>query len=674
MDGAPDAAGTVRVALEHAARLLQRDPSLALEQCAEILKAAPNHPAATLMQGVAHRLSGDAATAVQVLTRLTDAQHRWAQAHHERGLALMDAGCLSEAIAAVRQAIDLKADLPDAHRTLGDLLTAVGDSAAADRAYAAHIRASTRDPRLLAPANALVENRIPEAEGLLRAHLKQHPTDVAALRMLAEVAARLGRLEDARILLERCLELAPGFHPARYNLALVLHRLDRPADALGQIDHLLAADPRHPAYRNLRAVALVKVGEYREAISLYSQILANSPDHAAIWMSLAHAQSTEGQVREAIAAYRRSIELAPGFGEAYWSLANLKTFRFDASEVDAMRVQLARGDLRHEDRFHFHFALGKALEDAGEYAESFEHYSQGNRLRRQSIRYDAADTSARVDRTRQVCTAAFFRERSGHGCEAGDPIFIVGLPRAGSTLVEQILASHSKVEGTMELPNLVGIARELNGRKRPADPSRYPEILREFAAQQCRQLGERYLDETRIQRKTGRPHFIDKLPNNFMHIGLIQLILPNARIIDARRHPMACCFSAFKQHFAMGQHYTYSLAELGHYYRSYVDLMAHFDAVLPGRIHRVIYEDLIGDTETQVRALLAHCGLSFEEACLHFHRNERAVRTASAHQVRQPIFREGIDHWRHFEPWLDPLVHALGPEGVPSVDQGRFRN
>ncbi len=661
MSDGPDAAGTVALALEHAARLLQRDPALALEQCTEILKAAPNHPVATLMQGIAHRLSGDAATAVKVLTRLTDAQHRWAQAHHERGLALMDTGHLSEAIAAIRCAIDLKPDLPDAHRTLGDLLTAAGDSDAADHAYAVHIKVSTRDPRLLAPANALVENRIPEAEGLLRAHLKAYPSDVVALRMLAEVAARLGRLEDSSILLERCLELAPGFHAARYNHALVLHRRDRPAEALKQIDQLLEVDPRHLAYRNLKAVVLVKIGEYREAVSLYSQILAGSPGHPAIWMSLAHALSTEGRVKEAIAAYRRSIDLQPGFGEAYWSLANLKTFRFDASEVDAMRVQLARADLGHEDRFHFHFALGKAQEDAGEYAESFEHYAQGNSLRRQRIRYDAADTSARLERTRQVCTAAFFRDRSGYGCGAHDPIFIVGLPRAGSTLVEQILASHSRVEGTMELPNLVSIARELNGRKRPADPSRYPEVLGQIDSQRCRQLGERYMEETRIQRKTGKPHFIDKLPNNFMHIGLIQLILPNARIIDARRHPMACCFSAFKQHFAMGQHYTYSLAELGHYYRSYVDLMAHFDNVLPGRVHRVMYEDLIEDTGTQVRALLAYCGLPFEEACLNFHQNERAVRTASAHQVRKPIFREGIDHWRHFESWLDPLVEALGP-------------
>lgn len=661
MNGTPEPLGTVAVAIEHATRLLKRAPILAREQCTEILKAAPNHPVATLILGIAHRLAGDATTAVQVLTRLTDAQHCWSQAHYERGLALMDAGCLGEAVDAVRCAIGLKGDFPDAHRTLGDLLRAVGDSDAADGAYAMHIKTSTRDPRLLAPASALVENRIPEAEALLRSHLKQYPTDIVALRMLAEVGARLGRLEDARILLERCLELAPGFHAARYNLSLVLHRLDRAAEALRQIDLLQKADPRHPAYKLLKAAVLVKIGEYREAISIYSGILASSPGQAAIWMNLAHALSTEGHVEEAIAAYRRSIGLKPGCGEAYWSLANLKTFRFDAGEVEAIRVQLAREDLGHEDRFHFHFALGKALEDAGSYGESFEHYATGNRLRRQRIRYDAADTSARVERTRQVCTAAFFRDRTGCGCEANDPIFIVGLPRAGSTLVEQILASHSKVEGTMELPNLVGIARELNGRKSVNEPSRYPEILRQLDPQRCRQLGERYLDETRIQRKTGKPHFIDKLPNNFMHIGLIQLILPNARIVDTRRHPMACCFSAFKQHFALGQHYTYSLAEMGHYYRSYVELMAHFDSVLPGRIHRVEYENLIEDTETQVRALLAYCGLPYEEACLGFHRNERAVRTASAHQVRKPIFREGIDHWRHFEPWLDPLVQALGP-------------
>jgi tetratricopeptide (TPR) repeat protein len=479
--------------------------------------------------------------------------------------------------------------------------------------------------------------------------------------MLAEVASRIGRYPDAENLLTRCLELAPGFKAARHNYAVVLHRNNKPLESLAQIDQLLQADPRSPSFRNLRAAVLARIGEYDEAIRTYEQLLQEYSLQAKVWLSYGHALKTAGRQDDSIAAYRKSIELEPRLGEAYWSLANLKTFRFSEPDVAAMRAQLERADLTQEDRFHFHFSLGKAAEDALDYADSFRHYAEGNRLRKEAVPYDSADVAANVRRSRALFTREFFAARQGLGCAAPDPIFIVGLPRAGSTLVEQILSSHSAIEGTMELPDVIGIVKELSGRSRRSEVSKYPEVLESLAPDELRALGERYLQQTRIQRKSGAPFFIDKMPNNWAHTGLIHLILPNAKIIDARRHPLSCCFSGFKQHFARGQNFTYSLDDIGRYYADYVTLMAHFDAVLPGRIHRVIYERMVDDTETEVRRLLEYCGLPFEDACLRFYENERAVRTASSEQVRKPIFRDAVDQWRHYEPWLDPLKSALGP-------------
>ncbi|MGH8287300.1 MAG: sulfotransferase, partial [Steroidobacteraceae bacterium] len=514
---------------------------------------------------------------------------------------------------------------------------------------------------LMQAASALCDNRIAVAEALLREHLKAHPTDVAAIRMLAEVAARLGRYGDAENLLARCLELAPSFAAARHNYAFVLHRAGKPAEALTEIDNLLVGEPRNPGFRSLKAAILARVGDVSQSIELYAGLLAEYPGHAKAWMSYGHALKTAGDQQECIDAYQRTLELAPHLGEAWWSLANLKIFRFTLADLEEMRRQLARDDLTVEDRFHFHFAAGKALEDAGQYEASFEHYRQGNALRRETIHYDAEENAAHVRRSKALFTPEFFAARTGMGCQAPDPIFIVGLPRSGSTLLEQILASHPQVEGTQELPDIVAIARRLGGKKTRSDVSRYPEALASLSAGELLALGEQYLELTRIQRKTGAPLFIDKMPNNWAHVGMIHLILPNARIIDARRHPMACCFSGFKQHFARGQHFTYGLEEIARYYRDYVELMAHFDRVLPGRVHRVIYEQLVESFEPEVRRLLDYCGLPFDERCLRYYENERAVRTASSEQVRRPIFREAVDHWRHYEPWLGQLKDALGP-------------
>lgn len=648
-------------ALAEASQLLRTQPAQAAQRAQEILKTHPGHPHAALILGVARRIGGNLPGALQILLPLARAQPGWAPPSYEVGVALGLAGRRKEAVEWLRRAVQLKADIGDAWQLIADHLLALGDPSGADAAYANYLIVSTRDPRLAAPATALLNNRVMEAEELLRAHLVQNPTDVVAIRMQADVAVRLRRSAVAEQMLAYCLELAPDYTAARHDYALVLHRLNKHAEAIAQVDQLLASEPKNPSYLNLKAAALSRLGDHARASEIYEAILADFPDNANVWISLGHTMRTIGRRDEAVAAYRKAIGLAPGLGEAWWALANIKTLRFSDEDVAVMRKQVARADLNELDRVQLRFALGKALEDATDYAESFRQYAEGNRLRRATSGYDAETITGLVQRSRATFTREFLAERAGWGAAAPDPIFIIGLPRSGSTLVEQILASHSAVEGTMELLNVVALAWSLTTRSRNAAVKAYPDLLATLGADEFRQLGERYLEETRVYRKTAAPFFIDKLPNNWEHVGLIHLMLPGAKIIDVRRDAMGCCFSCFKQHFASGQDFAYDLRDLGRYYRDYVELMAHFDEVLPGRIHRVDYATLVDDTETAVRRLLDHCGLPFEEACLRFYENERAVRTPSSEQVRSPIFRDALDQWRHFEPWLGPLKEALGP-------------
>ncbi|AVP96109.1 hypothetical protein C7S18_02375 [Ahniella affigens] len=667
--------GSLQQALQQAQSLLQRTPELALAQTDEILKVIPEQADARLLKAACLRRLNRLDAARAVMDPLRQQFPRSAAVWLEWGLL---AGRLGKGDAAGRslaRAADLDPGLPGVWLALADHLSAVDDTDGAQRALARHLRHSARDPELLQAADALVANRIPEAEQRLRQRLYRSPTDVSAIRMMAEVAGRLGRNDDAIHLLRRSLELAPDFHTARQQLATVLHRHNHPEAALAEIELLLNIDPEHAAIRNLKAAVLCRTGDYDTALALYADLLKQFPNQARLALSYGHALKTAGRQADSIAAYRQAIAAEPGFGEAYWSLANLKTFRFSAADVATIEAQLARADLATDQRSQFEFALGKAFEDQGEYEVSFRHYDVGNRLRRDIVPYRAADATARVRRSQAVFTRSCFAERQGFGNPAPDPIFVVGLPRSGSTLIEQILSSHSQVEGTMELPEIISITRTLRERAEAKGLSSYHQLLTELPNEELVALGQFYLDRTRIQRKQGRPLFIDKMPNNFFHIGLIHLMLPNAKIIDARRHPLACCFSGFKQYFARGQNFSYGLSDLGAYYRDYVALMAHFDAVLPGRVHRVIYEDMVADTEAQVRALLAYCGLPFEDACLRFYENNRPVRTASSEQVRKPIYKEGVDQWRHFEPWLDPLKLALGPvlehyPQVPSFETG----
>jgi tetratricopeptide (TPR) repeat protein len=657
-EGVAQSAGSLETALSHAARLLQTDPQLAAEQAGEILEVSPAHPLARLILGASQRLRGLTQAALGILEPLAAEQPQSAPVHMELGVALAEAGQGAKALKALRRAVELKPDSPDAWRLLADQLDTAGDAGGADLARARYLKAASRDPQLIDAAAALVANDLPAADARLLAHLSRHPTDIAALRMRAEVCARLRRYPEAQRLLERCLELAPSFDAARHNYAVVLNRQSLAAAALPEVAQLLAKEPRNPNYRNLQAAILANLGEYGGSIDVYRAVLKDHPQQPKIWMSYGHALKTAGRHAESVAAYRRAIDLQPSLGEAYWSLANLKTFRFAAADVAAMRAALMRTELSDDDRLHFEFSLGKALEDQACYAESFEHYAAGNAIRRRLHPYDPAETSAYVRRSQTLFTPEFFAARAGAGHAAHDPIFIVGLPRSGSTLLEQILASHSQVEGTMELPNIAHLARDIV--RQSGGTQDHLQVLAAQSHEQLSTLGERYVSDTRALRKTAAPHFIDKMPNNCLYVGLIHLILPKAKIIDARRHPLACCFSCFKQHFARGQNFTYDLEDLGRYYRDYVALMDHIDGVLPGRVHRVHYERLVEDTESEVRRLLDYCGLPFEERCLRFYENERAVRTASSEQVRQPIFREGMDHFRHYEPWLGPLENALG--------------
>jgi len=495
------------------------------------------------------------------------------------------------------------------------------------------------------------ENRLEVAERILKPYLKDDPFDVRAMRMLAELAARIGRLRDAERLLRRTVELAPGWTAAKANLALVLGRMGRPAEAMELLDDIFADEPEDLGHWNLKAATLARLGDFDEGIQVYEGVLARVPRQARIWVSYGHMLKTVGRLADGIAAYRQAVAIKPALGEAWWSLANLKTVRFDEADIAAMTAALATSGLSDEDRFHLDFALGKAMHDAGRTDAAFAHYSKANALRLKSQPYRARALTNIVDRCIEAFTADAFADREG-GCEAPDPIFIVSLPRSGSTLIEQILASHSLVEGTTELQDIPALSRKIGD---------YPKDVLPLDEPERRELGEEYLRRSAVQRRTDRPYFIDKLPNNWLFVPLIQLILPNAKIIDARRHPLSCCMSNFRQHFSRGQDFTYDLGALGLYYSDYVRLMAHVDAALPKRVHRVIYERMVEDTEREIRALLDYCGLEFEPKVLEFYNTERAVRTPSSEQVRRPIYREATDEWRAYEPHLGRLKAALGP-------------
>ncbi|MGD0193075.1 MAG: sulfotransferase [Rhizomicrobium sp.] len=531
--------------------------------------------------------------------------------------------------------------------------------------YEAAVRAlqagpAPRNPRVRDAGRHLQEDRPGLAAKLLDEVLKAHPRDVHALQLMALAHARTGRRRKALALLAQCVELAPEFEPARYAYADMLIQLTQPEAALVEADKLLARNPHNALFRRLKAIALETIGEHAAAAQVWRALLDDHPNHPETWRRYGHALRATGRRDDAIAAYRTAIGIAPSFGGAWWALADLKSFRFSADDIALMEMRIARTDLVPEDRARLHFALGKAHADAASYEKSFAHYAKGNALDRLRIDHDPDVLTAYVARCKTLFTAEFYRARAGAGSQRADPIFLVGMLRAGSTLVEQILASHSQIEGTKELPELAALANHVQSEHGEKSGARYPEALAKLDPSLLRGLGEHYLESVQVHRKTDAPYFTDKMGPNFVHAGMIHLILPNAKIVDVRRHPLACGFSNFVQVFPNGQNDAYRLSDIGRTYRDYVALMAHIDRVLPGRVHRVIYEQLVADPETETRRLLAYLGLPFEAACLEFYKTDRVVTTASSEQVRSPIYRDAVEQWRHFEPWLGPLKNALG--------------
>jgi tetratricopeptide (TPR) repeat protein len=659
MEGGLAGMMAVDARLMRAATLLDTDPAAAAREAVEILKEHPGYPAAVLLLGTARRSSGSPDAAAS-FGELAAAQPNSAPVQFELGRTLASQGRAAEALAAFNRAVELQPNLAEAWRELAVLHAANGDTLACDAAYARFTQLASPDQRLAEAHVALANHRLDAAEALLRRQLTRDSQDPAALRMLAEIAAEREDYVEAERLYALCLKTAPGYSRARFDLARTLHMQQKAHPMLPLLERLLSLEPDNLQYRSLQASAFGLLGENDRSLMILEALIAEFPRNEMLRIHHGNALRTGGRSEEAIAAYRKGVELRQGYGEAWFCLSNLKTFRFSDQEIDLMRVQADKSDLSDEDRLQLEFALGKALEDRGAFGESFGHYVRGNALRRRAVLYDADANDRFVQSLQKTYTAEFFAQRAGAGCDTPDPIFIVGLPRSGSTLLEQILASHSAVEGTRELPDIPGFALELGILEVGGKPSEFPQRVARLSPAELKALGQRYLDQTRPNRLRGTAYFIDKMPSNFLHVGLIHLILPNARIIDARRSPLACCFSNFKQHFQAGVWFSYSLDDIGRFYRSYVQLMTHYDSVLPGRVHRVSYELLVSDLEGEVRKLLEYCGLPFEEQCLRFHETRRVVQTASSEQVRRPLFADGIDQWRNFEPWLGELKQALG--------------
>lgn len=634
----------------------------AADLCRRVIGREPRNTDALYTLAVAHRLGREYAPALAVLDQLLGISPANGRVHQELGHCRRDMGDTPGALAAYQNAVAHNAALLGSWQMLADLHAAAGRQNAADFAIAQRDYLAGLPPELQSVASLVQEGRLLKAERICRHFLQTRGHHVEAIRLLAEIGTKFNAYDEAEFLLESALVLEPDNAGVHFDYVGVLNKRQKFDEALQQVTVLRAKESESAQIDMLYANQHLAVGNFDTALQVYHHRAAEAPNNPHIQLTLGHALKTIGRQAEAIDAYDAACRLKPDYGDAYWSLANLKTYRFDERQIAVMREVEAAGSTQLADRYHLCFALGKALEDRSAYAEAFAYYERGNRLKRDEVGYDWRRISKEIQLQIDHCTPALFAAAAGAGSQASDPIFILGLPRAGSTLLEQILASHSQVEGTMELPNILALAHKLDGRRRVDEEARYPANLGELTHAELTAFGDAYIRDTKIHRKHGAPFFIDKMPNNFRHIGLIRMILPNARIIDARRGAMGCCFSGFKQLFAEGQEFTYGLEEIGHYYRDYVRLMDHWDAVLPGAVLRVRYEDVVADLEQQVRRTLDFCGLPFEAACLNFHQTERAVRTASSEQVRQPIFSSGVDQWEHFSAHLGPLRAVLGPE------------
>ncbi len=615
-------------------------------------------PEVLYMRAVCQRLSTRFDDALETLNRIKAKAPEHGRAHQEEGHVLRDMGRDADALVAYRRATRFNPALVASWTQQLRILVASGREAEVPqvRSQLDYLERLARP--LVGVIDLIAQGALLKAEDLCRRYLQKIPHDTEAMRLLADIGLRLGVLDDAEFLLASACKLDPDNLRLRIDYIQALRKRQKFEQALSEAKTLLASSPTNPQFQSIYAIECMQTGNYDEALDFFDKVLETLPQDPVTLTSKGHAYKTQGEYDAAVATYRAAIGGAPQHGEAYYSLANLKVYEFAGAEIEAMHEQEQNANLGHMDRVYLNFALGKAYEDKSDFEASFRYYAHANQLKKAQSSYNADRMTEDLGAQREFCTSDLFERRKDCGHEAPDPIFILGLPRSGSTLLEQILSSHSKVDGTLELPNILSLSQSLRRRGREGEAPDYPELLATLPVQDLEGFGRQFIDDTRIHRQDA-PFFIDKMPNNFRHIGLIHLILPNARIIDARREPMACCFSGYKQLFAEGQEFTYDLADMGQYYRDYVELMDHWDAVLPDRILRVQYEDVVSDLETQVRRILEYCGLEFESGCVDFHRNKRSVRTPSSEQVRQPIFQSGLEYWRNYELWLGPLKDAL---------------
>ena len=633
-----------------------------------LLSELPENRDALYLQAMNLRFLNRFEEALGVLERLQKLHPRYSRLYQEQGHCYVALRHAPKAIDAFLRGVNLNPSLAASWSMLQGLYRMTADEKNAATA-AEHVATLQKLPPPIVQASDLfADGELTPAENIVRAYLQKHGDHVEAMRLLARIGLERDVLDDAELLLEAVLRLAPDYRAARLDYARALYRRQKYPQAQAETQKLLSLDPENREYLKQHAASCVGLGNYAAIIGLYRSLLNRTPpgdlEAADLHLWIAHALKTLGRQAEAIDEYCAAIGIRSNFGEAWFSLANLKTYRFTADQVQRMRLAEAEPGTQTVDRYHLCFALGKALEDAQDYAASWQYYERGNALKHAEARYLPRITETNTRLSKQVCTQEFFATRAGWGAPDPDPIFVLGLPRSGSTLIEQILASHSRVEGTQELADIQRIVMELRGRAEDLENPRFPGVLAELSPEQLRQFGERYMADTRVFRTTRKPFFIDKMPNNFRYIGLIHLMLPNAKIIDARREPLACCFGNLKQLFSTGQEFSYSIDDIARYYRTYLELMSHWNEALPGRILKVQHEDVVDDLEGSVRQILEFCGLEFEPACLDFHKTERSVRTASSEQVRRPIFREGLEQWRHYEPWLGPLQAALGDAPV----------
>ena len=654
-----------QVALRKATQLIaEKKYFAAVVHFQDLAKADPNNPDILYPLAVCQRSLNQSEAALNTLGRLQRERPNFAGMWLEKGRAHLSLQQIDLAKEAFRRCVQRNAAYIGGWQGLAAVAAEIGDSELAESSEERIQYLTSLDQALILILRTYHDGQKLKAEQLCREYLRKQKKNVEAMRILARISADVGMLDDAEFILESACAFEPEHRLARLEYIDILHKRQQYGKALHHAEHLLTVDPHDSLHKLAEANQRVALGDFKRALATYDQILDDEDSSnlatPQLYLSRGHAYKTLGNIESSIADYRTAYGKRRDFGDAYWSLANLKTYKFIPSEVDQMLTLVESNAVSAVDRVHMAFALGASFENQSLFRNSFKYYELGNSLNQKRLQYDISRMTASMQRQREICDSDMLATAAMHGNPSPDPIFILGLPRSGSTLLEQILASHSQVEGTRELHHIGSFSQKLNGRQRSNEQPNYPAVLRELSPSLIRQMGDLFLDDTRIHRVENTPHFIDKMPNNFRHVGLISMILPKAKIIDARRHPMSCCFSNYKQLFASGQEFTYGQREIGTYYRDYCELMDHWHSVLPGKILTVYYENVVDNLEEEVRRILDYCELPFEAACLKFHETERAIRTPSAEQVRQPIYRQGLDQWHNYAKWLNPMRQALG--------------